>query len=246
MSMNRFIVTLSIVACCAVLAMACDESPAAQRPESAKSALQRLNELIGGWRGIGQVRRGSADGAWQEKGEFVWDFQENSPAIRYVVADGKLMSEARITWDPEANDYRMTLTTPKNSSRTYHGHWDEKRLVFVSSSEDGERHRLTITPLNEKRTLVLHERSRGSSTVFTRVAEIGYTREGTHLASSGSGQPECIVTGGLGTMRVSYQGKTYYVCCSGCKQAFEDDPEAILAEAAERLKKERERDRNDQ
>ncbi|MBV9126060.1 MAG: YHS domain-containing protein [Planctomycetes bacterium] len=45
---------------------------------------------------------------------------------------------------------------------------------------------------------------------------------------------ECIVTGGLGTIPVSYKGITYYVCCTGCKQAFEDNPEKILKEAAKR------------
>ncbi|MBS0201628.1 MAG: YHS domain-containing protein [Planctomycetes bacterium] len=26
-----------------------------------------------------------------------------------------------------------------------------------------------------------------------------------------------------------YKGKTYYVCCTGCRDAFNDDPEGILA-----------------
>ena len=37
-------------------------------------------------------------------------------------------------------------------------------------------------------------------------------------------------------MQVSYKGKTYHVCCSGCKDLFNENPEAILAEAAERQK----------
>ncbi|MCB9949391.1 MAG: YHS domain-containing protein [Planctomycetaceae bacterium] len=37
-----------------------------------------------------------------------------------------------------------------------------------------------------------------------------------------------------------YKGKTYYVCCTGCKQAFEDDPEGIIAAAEERIRKARE------
>ena len=36
------------------------------------------------------------------------------------------------------------------------------------------------------------------------------------------------------TIAVSYKGKTYYVCCSGCRDLFNENPEAILAEAAER------------
>ncbi len=50
----------------------------------------------------------------------------------------------------------------------------------------------------------------------------------------GDSYPVCIVTEGRGTIPVTYGGKTYYVCCSGCKDLFEEEPEAILAEAAER------------
>ena len=37
-----------------------------------------------------------------------------------------------------------------------------------------------------------------------------------------------------------YKGKTYYVCCSGCKAAFEDEPERWIArleaQKAEKMK----------
>jgi YHS domain-containing protein len=36
---------------------------------------------------------------------------------------------------------------------------------------------------------------------------------------------------------VQYKGKTYYVCCTGCRDAFLDDPEGILEEYAERVAK---------
>ena len=48
--------------------------------------------------------------------------------------------------------------------------------------------------------------------------------------AAGQKGPECIVTGGLGTMQVSFGGNTYYVCCTGCRDAFNDDPAKIIAE----------------
>jgi YHS domain-containing protein len=75
-----------------------------------------------------------------------------------------------------------------------------------------------------------------SSKTFARLGEVGYTRNGVAFASGESG-PLCIVTEGRGTISVSYKGKSYYVCCSGCKDLFNKDPESILAEAAERAKK---------
>ena len=49
--------------------------------------------------------------------------------------------------------------------------------------------------------------------------QVGATKEGVPFAG-GDGKPECVVSGGLGTMPVMYKGKTYYVCCSGCRDAF--------------------------
>ena len=97
-------------------------------------------------------------------------------------------------------------------------------------------HRVTVTLLNPKRTIVLFEKRQKDSTFPTRIAEIGYTRQGTSLAIAGNDGPECIVTGGKGTMTVSYKGQTYYVCCSGCRSEFNENPEKILAEYAARKK----------
>ena len=70
---------------------------------------------------------------------------------------------------------------------------------------------------------------------FYRLAEVGYTRQGVAFAA-GESYPLCVVTEGRGTIKVSYKGRTYYVCCSGCKELFDDDPEGVLAEAEARKK----------
>ena len=205
-----------------------------------KEALAAFNPLVGGWRGTGQPRRGSAKGAWRETAEWVWDFADDGIALRYDVEDGKLFVSGRLTYDPETEHYTLTALIPGDMERSYTGAVEDEKLVLVSEADDsGEVHRLTVTHLNEKRMLVLHEKRSENQQTFFRVAEVGYTREGTRLASSDNSGPECIVTGGAGTMTVTYKGKTYYVCCSGCRQAFEADPEGIIAEAAERREKER-------
>lgn len=211
----------------------------AEARQASQEALKDFNDLIGGWRGVGQPRRGSNRGAWQQNAEWVWDFQADSVGVKYEVTDGKLASSARVTWDADPKEYVLLLTTPDDQQRTYRGKKNGNKIILESAPDaEGVTHRITITKLNEKRTLVLHEQRAEGQQAFFRVAEVGYTREGTRLALPGGGGPECIVTGGAGTIQVSYKGKTYYVCCSGCKQAFDDDPEGIIAEAAERRKKE--------
>lgn len=45
------------------------------------------------------------------------------------------------------------------------------------------------------------------------------------------------MTGGLGTQAISYKGVTYYVCCSGCRDAFNENPEKYIKEFEARKKK---------
>lgn len=93
--------------------------------------------------------------------------------------------------------------------------------------------RITLTPLHDTRLLVLLEAEDPERHAFSRLGEVGYTREGVAFAA-GESYPLCIVTEGRGSIPVSYKGKTYYVCCSGCRDLFHDNPEAVLAEAAAR------------
>lgn len=207
-----------------------------QTPADPKEALQKFNELIGEWRGVGMPRRGSRVGAWFETAEWVWDFEAKTPAIKFKVKKGQLLDTARMTWDPKKKVYHLKATLPDETTREYTGEWDKAgKLVLESAANDeGTSHRITVTPLNEKRTLVLHEKRTGQG-LYRRVAEVGYTRAGTSLAVEGAGERECIVTGGKGTIAVSFKGKKYYVCCTGCKQAFDEDPEGIIAAYNQKL-----------
>lgn len=209
-----------------------------------KEALAEFNELIGGWRGIGMPRRGSRNGAWSETAEWVWTFDKkdkNSVAIDYTIKKGKQLQSGRVTYDSQNKVYRLAGLFADKARRDYEGRLRDKKLVFESKPDKGYVHVITITKVNEKRALVLYQKRRDGSKFLTRVAEVGYTRAGTSLAVAGAGEIECIVTGGKGTIKVSYKGQTYYVCCSGCKIAFDDDPAGVIAEykrkVAERKKK---------
>ncbi len=83
------------------------------------------------------------------------------------------------------------------------------------------------------RLLVLYEkRSAGDS--YTRLAEVGSTRKGSSFAKASLGGPECVVTGGLGTIPLTHKGKTYHVCCGGCRDLFLEDPDGVLEEYRQR------------
>ena len=235
------LLTLAIAPAGLMLALADDAAvkpltPAAKA--ASQAALEEFNGLIGGWRGSAQPVRNSTKGAWAEKAEWVWDIKKNAIALEYQIKDGQALQRGRLTYDPEQKLYHLQATLPDKSTRDYTGKLVEKKLVLDSQADTADYvHRITLTQLNEKRTLVLFEKRPAGGERFTRVVEVGYTREGTNLAVEGAGEPECIVSGGKGTMQVSYKGKNYWVCCTGCRDAFNDDPEGILAEAAERAEK---------
>jgi hypothetical protein len=86
--------------------------------------------------------------------------------------------------------------------------------------------------------VVLYERRLGDD-VYTRLGEVGATRVGSSFAATAASGPECVVTGGLGTIAVEYQGKKYFVCCSGCRELFDDDPAAVLADYRQRKTEEK-------
>ena len=65
---------------------------------------------------------------------------------------------------------------------------------------------------------------------------MGLTKEGESFAAGGSAAdlPKCIVTGGAAAMSITYQGKSYPLCCSGCKDEFNDNPEKYIKKLAMR------------
>ena len=202
---------------------------------SPKAALAEFNDLIGEWRGVGQPKRGSSRGAWRETADWVWDL-DGEPAVTLDITGpeedgGGMLTDARITFDPVTRRYRLAATLPGGDAVTAEAAQVGPTTVFVS---DDPPLRVTLRRLNAKRVTLLLERPRAGGTSLRRVAEVGYTRAGERLAERGVGGPECVVTGGLGTVRVSYRGTIYWVCCSGCLSAFRDDPEGVLADWRER------------
>src|SRR5207253_1539433 len=95
--------------------------------------------------------------------------------------------------------------------------------------------RITLWPNGEKvrYTLAIDRRPPGAPQ-FSRLIEVGLIREGEAFAAGGpaANLPRCILTGGAASMTVSYQGKSYPVCCTGCRDEFNDDPEKYIRLAA--------------
>ena len=70
---------------------------------------------------------------------------------------------------------------------------------------------------------VKYEKQDGGKGLFSAVHAMGGSKDGESFAG-GAKKPECIVSGGSANIPVTYMGKTYYVCCSGCRDEFNAEP----------------------
>ena len=226
--------------------IASGENRQQQPEEQPKSAalrpglLQPFNSVVGSWRGVGQLKRGSRKGAWQEKMVCRWDFSADRPAIRFDSDSNRQFERLTLTVSTDRKQLLLHQKINETSTRTFHGNIPAKwpaRIQFVTEPDDnGAVFQCTIVQLKHIRLVVLFEQQVSSAGSFRRLAGIGYTRQGHKLAQGLENQRECLVTGGLGTIPVQHKGKTWYVCCEGCRQAFEDAPDEIITDYLDRRK----------
>jgi hypothetical protein len=205
-------------------------------------ALQPIGTLVGEWKGVSQPKRGSNAGAWPEKAAATWKFEDSTSLVLTFESD-KLYHTAEFCLADDGKSTQLTLSKrdgdPIVLSRIAAEEDSRDKFVgwkFASSSDDQPQVRFTIRIISDIRCTMLFEERTGEKSAWRRVTEIGMTRAGERLADANAGERQCIVTGGLGTIKVTYEGKTYYVCCEGCKQAFDADPAGTVEAYRERLK----------
>lgn len=210
---------------------------AAGKPSSAREALQPFNLLVGSWKGTGTpegTRDERAAGLWTETISWGWQFKGQDVCLTATFDKGKHFSKGELRYAAETGTYQLSLTAADKSAATYAGALKDKVLTLDrTDGPAGEDQRLVVSLLHHNRHLVRFEtRPKGSALGFVKKWQVGATKAGVPFADAPKG-PECIVSGGLGTMKVSYKGQEYYVCCSGCRDAFKDDPEKFINEAKE-------------
>jgi len=214
-------------------------APTAPAKRSPKEALQAFNDLIGSWRATGTpygTREERDRGFWQEKIAWQWRFKGKDVSLTAAFDKGRYFTSAELRYLPDKDRYELKAVTPKKETLTFEGALAGRRLT-LDRTDPGkkETQRLVVSLLHFNRYLYRYEVKPAGHTVFTQVYQVGATKEGVAFASEDD-KPECVVSGGLGTRPVTYKGKTYYVCCSGCADAFRDEPEKYIKEFEARKK----------
>ncbi len=230
-----------LLAACMPALLRGDDAPPKRTP---KEALQAFNDLIGSWRGTGQPQQGTKEerdkNFWQETIAWEWQFKDKDAWLKAKFEKSKYFDSGELRYLPDGDRYQLTLhTLDKKESLVFDGKLKDKRLTLERTDADKKQaQRIVVSLLHSNRYLFRYEVKDGDQTLYTAQYQVGATKEGEPFAA-GDGKPVCIVSGGLGTIAVTYKGQTYYVCCSGCRDAFKDDPEKYIKEfEAKKAKKE--------
>lgn len=197
-------------------------------------ALKPFNLLVGTWKGAG-VPEGTLEernkGHWNETLMWEWKFKDNEAWITVAFDKGKYFQRGELRHLPKDNVYQMKLNTIDRQSLMFTGTFKDKSLTLERIDEKTkDTHKLVFSLFHSNRIVYRYEVKPADKTFFTKLYRVGATKDGEPFVSTGFNEKECIVSGGAGTSTVTYQGKTYYVCCSGCRDAFYETPAKYVAE----------------
>ncbi|MSR57302.1 MAG: hypothetical protein EXS05_06490 [Planctomycetaceae bacterium] len=223
-----------------------------QQEQSIIASLQPFQILLGQWKWVTQKKIGDFPKTGDDL-EWVWDFQSDKqhPALTAHSDEHPYLHQTWLTYLPVENLFQFTTEDPKGARRVLQGTWAEggepadesdgktlqrtyKLHLTQIDPTDGDQWAVTFKQLDNNQYLVEYKKSPGKKKPFGQFDIVRQQRVGTSfaLADSDNPGPKCIISGGLGTMSVTYQGKSYPVCCTGCQAAFNDDPERWLAKLA--------------
>jgi hypothetical protein len=203
-----------------------------KKGDDPREALQGLQDFIGDWKGSGTSEKNTSQ-FWKETANWSWRFKGKDVYLSVDIKGNKNHTGGEMRYLPEKGAYQFTLLDPKGGKQVYEGAVKNKVLTLERvnpDTSDTEQIKLNTAGGGDRLIYTFAIKPAGR-TLYNKQYQVGYTKEGvTFGVAEGSKKPECVVTGGLGTMTVSYMGATYYVCCSGCRDAFNDNPAKIIAE----------------
>jgi YHS domain-containing protein len=211
-------------------ATADDKKPSAADQAKARKALQEVQDFIGTWNLEGTQKDGAKTIAWKEQVKWGWKFNKDGDAwisVSFAEGKGKYFTTGDLKYDVEKKLYALTLTpSAKGAPPQTHTGTVKSGVLKVEHKDEKSKDvsRLTLNTLSEGDKFAFKvEKQDGGKGLFANVYAMNGQKEGATVAG-GPKKPECIVSGGAASMAVTYNGKTYYVCCSGCRDEFNANP----------------------
>ncbi len=209
-----------------------DAKPRPADQAKAKKALMELQDFIGVWNLEGTMKSGGESKAWKEKVSWGWKFQEGDSWITVDFAEGKgkHFSGGTLRYDVAKKKYVLALTGTDKVEQVFAGDLAKNGILKLERKDPktGDLDRITMNTLAEGiRFQAKFTRQDGGKGPFSDLFAMNGNKDGESLAG-GSKKPECIVSGGAASIPVQHAGKTYYVCCTGCRDEFNANPEKYV------------------
>jgi hypothetical protein len=204
-------------------------------------ALQPFEALIGQWKGTAIPTANRLKG-WRETHDWAWRFKSGKPVgVSLALTGNKTLRQGLITAGTKPGTYVLEAESASGSAIRYDGSIDESGRGFVfenrRADKDAEAERLVVRVLaNGLRYTLWQEQKASTDTVWNRSVDVNVGRAGENFATGGDTEklPKCIVTGGAAALAVSLNGRSFPVCCTGCRDEVLADPEKYLAKITAR------------
>jgi hypothetical protein len=206
-----------------------------------KDKLRELQEFIGQWNlnGSTKLRPGVRDKLWPETVDWGWKFKGEDCWLTVTFTGGKFLASGEVRYLIKEKVYELTGTPPNTKEKlVFKGTLKDDKITFERvdpKTKETQRVRMN-TAAEGVRFVYLVDRKNEGATIWRVDYMVAGNKKGEGLARKEK-KPECVVSGGLGTMPVSYMGETFYVCCSGCRDAFNENPKKYVEEFKKSRKK---------
>jgi YHS domain-containing protein len=210
-----------------------DDAPATGREfANPRKALQEVQDFIGPWNLEGVQKAAGKTTTWKEKVSWGWKFKEGDAWLTVDFADGKgkYFANGTLKYDLKKKKYILALTGADKTEQVFEGDLAKGGGLRLDrrDAKTGDVHRITMNTLAEGiRYQLRYERQGGGKGLFATVYSMVGSKEGESIAGAKK-KPECIVSGGAATISVSFQGQQYFVCCTGCRDEFNANPEKYV------------------
>src|SRR5207245_2385976 len=159
---------------------------------------------VGGWKGAGGPAGSSKVDNWNEKLSWGWKFK-GDPALVLEIKNGKYYTGGVMNDLTDKNKYQLTLTDKDGKEQTLEGTLKKGYLTVERlDAKSGDTYQFKFNTAAEglRFNYLFAKKSKGS-TVYTQVYKVEAGKEGESLAGGGK-EKECVVTGGKGTIEVSF------------------------------------------
>ena len=205
-------------------------------PKTSKEALQSLQDFIGEWKGNGgpdKPKPGPKDPVWTESLDWSWKFKGDDAWLVLTFNGGKYFKTGEMRYILDKKIYQLTLADKTEKKQIFEGPLDADKSELTLERIDPDTKETQQIVMNTAaegvRFIYRFARKEDGSKLYRKDFMVQATRVGETLGAA-EAKNICVVSGGIGKTQVMYKGETFWVCCSGCADAFKENPEKYIAE----------------